>query len=229
MARKELTLEPRQVTGKKVAQLRRTGILPANVFGRHLESVSVQVETAELVKTLRASTKNEVIDLKIAGERAARPAIIQRLQRNPLNGSLLHADFYQVSLREKMKADVPITLTGTSDAVETYKGVLTQQIDTVQVEALPLDIPTHIEVDVSVLTDLDTSVHVGALVTPENVAILTSPEVVVVTISAPKVEEEIVAEEEAAAEAAAEEGPEAAAEEAPAATKAEGESEESSD
>lgn len=212
MARKELTLEPRQVTGKKVAQLRREGVVPGNVYGRHLESVSVQLPALELVKTIRASTKNEVIDLKVAGEKAARPAIIQHIQRNPLNGAILHADFYQVSLREKMRADVPITIVGSSEAVGTYNGVLTQQMDTLHVEALPLDIPTHIEVDITPLTELDTSLHVSDLTVPGNVAVLTAPDVVVVTVTAPaKVEEEEVVAPEAAEEAA---GVEAAAAEA---------------
>ena len=217
MARKELTLEPRQITGKKVAQLRRRGILPANIFGRHLESVTVQVETAELVKTLRSSSKNEVIDLNVKGERASRPAIIQHISRNALNGTPLHADFYQVSLREKMRADVPITLVGSSDAVATYNGVLTQQVDTVQIEALPLDIPPHFEVDISVLTELDSSIHVSSLTVPENVTVLTSPDVVVAHVSAPRVEEgpevEAAGEEEAEAEAAQEGGPAATTEE----------------
>jgi large subunit ribosomal protein L25 len=221
MARKELTLEPREVTGKKVAQLRRRGVLPANIFGRHLDSVTVQVETAELVKTIRASTKNEVIDLKIAGEKAARPAIIQHVSRNPLNGSLLHADFYQVSLREKMRADVPVVLTGSSEAVSTFNGVLTQQVDTIQVEALPLDIPAHFEVDVSAMKELDSSIHVGDLAVPANVTVLTAPDVVVAHIAAPRVEEELVPEEEAAPEAAAAEAPEAAAPSAEAEEKAE--------
>jgi large subunit ribosomal protein L25 len=212
MARKELTLELREVTGKKVAQLRRGGVLPGNIFGRHLDSVTVQVETAELLRLLRASTKNEVIDLKLPGEKATRPAIIQHISRDPLSGTPLHADFYQVSLREKMRADVPLTIVGSSEAVNTFNGVLTTPLDTVQVEALPLDIPTHLEVDISALTELDTSLHVSDLTVPENVTILTAQDVVVAQVAAPRVEEEIVAEEEAAAEAAAEEAPEAAAE-----------------
>jgi large subunit ribosomal protein L25 len=216
MARKELTLEPRRVTGKKVARLRREGVIPGNVFGRHLESVSVQVPTVELVKTLRASTKNEVIDLKLDGEAAARPAIIQHIQRNPLNGAILHADFYQVSLREKMRADVPLTIVGSSEAVGTYGGVLTQPLNTIQVEALPLDIPTHIEVDITPLVELDSSIHVSDLHVASNVTILTAAEVVVAHVAAPaKVEEEAVEEE--VLEAAAPETPVA---EAPAAAPA---------
>src|ERR1051325_2457771 len=112
MPRKELSVEPREITGKKVATLRRAGIIPANVFGHNLESVSVQVPVLELQRTLKASSVNEVIDLKVEGERAVRPMIINRIQRDPLTSAILHADFYQVSLREKMRADVPIVLPG---------------------------------------------------------------------------------------------------------------------
>ncbi len=216
MARKELTIDPREVTGKKVAQLRRKGILPANIFGRHLESVTVQVETAELMKTLRASTKNEVIDLKVSGEKAARPAIIQHITRHPLNDALLHADFYQVSLRERMRADVPLVIVGSSDAVATYNGVFTQQTDTLHIEALPLDIPPHIEVDISTLKELDSSIHVSDLTVPSNVTVLTGPEVVIAHVTAPRVEEAPTPEEAAAAAAAAEAAPAAAEGEGPA-------------
>lgn len=227
MARKELTLEPRQVIGKKVARLRRQGILPGNIFGHHLDSLAVQLPAAELLKTLRVSTKNEVIDLKLPGERAARPAIIQNVQRNPLNGSILHADFYQVSLREKIRVDVPLVLVGRSDAVSTYSGVLTQQTDTLHIEALPLDIPANIEVDVSALTELESSLHVSDLAVPGNLTVLTAPEVVIAHVAAPKIEAELAEEAEeaaAAAEVVAVEPGVAPKEEAPAGKEAEAES-----
>ncbi|HXH21839.1 MAG TPA: 50S ribosomal protein L25 [Dehalococcoidia bacterium] len=217
MARKELTLEPRTVTGKKVARLRRAGILPGNIFGRHLQSVAVQVETSALIKLLRASTKNEVIDLKLAGERTPRPAIVQHLSRDPLDGSPLHADFYQVSLREKMRADVPLVLVGSSEAVSTYNGVLTQQTDVLHIEALPLDIPAHIEVDISKLKELDSSIHVSDLNVPPTVTVLTPPDVVVAQVTAPRVEEVEEVEE------APEEAPEAVEEAAPSAEEKPGE------
>jgi large subunit ribosomal protein L25 len=211
MARKELMLEPRQVTGKKVVQLRRAGIVPANVFGRRLDSVTVQVDAVELLKTIRSSTKNEVIDLTVSGEKASRPGIIQHIQRNPLTGAILHADFYQVSLREKMRADVRLVLVGSSDAVVTFSGVLTQQTDTIHIEALPLDIPTHIEVDISALAELDSSIHVSDLPIPANVLVLTAGEVVVAHVASPAKAEEV--EEVAPTEAAAAAAQEAEAEE----------------
>src|SRR5262245_59306028 len=108
MARKELTLAPREVVGKKIRFLRREGILPANIYGHGIDSVTVQVEEEALLETLREAAANEVIDLRVTGERAARPAVIHHVQRHPLTDAILHTDFYQVSLREKMRAEVPL-------------------------------------------------------------------------------------------------------------------------
>lgn len=206
MARKELVVEPRQVTGKKVAALRRAGILPGNVFGKGIESESIQLETEVLEHTLKAAVANEVIDLRV-GKGAARPVVIHKVQRNPLNGSFLHADFYQVQLREKMRADVPLLLVGESEAVSTYNGVLLETLTSVQVEALPLDLPASIEVDISVITELEGAIHVSALSVPPTVTILTDPELMIVKVAAPRVEEE----EEAAEEEEGEEEPEESA------------------
>jgi large subunit ribosomal protein L25 len=205
------------VTGKKVATLRRAGVLPANVFGKGLESVSLQIDLEQLQTTLKTMTANEVIDLKIAGERAARPVIISKLQRHPYNGSWLHADFYQVSLRDKMKADVPITVIGSSEAIGTYNGVLVMGIETVSVEALPLDLPTHFEVDITPLVNLEDALHVRDIVVPADVVILTDPDVVVLKIASPRIglEEGEEAPEAAEAPAAEAEGEEPAAEAEP--------------
>ena len=211
MARKELKVDPREVLGKQVARLRRSGTVPANIYGHGLASIAVQLDAAAFQKTLRDTTANEVIDLKVGKERTSRPAVIHHVQRNPLTGDILHADFYQVSLREKIRTDVPIVLTGRSDAVSAYGGVLLQGIDTIHVEALPLDIPVHIEVDVSTLSELEASLHVRDLVLPQNVTVLTDPDVMVARVASPRV----TAEEAAAAEAPAEAAPEEAAAPAP--------------
>jgi large subunit ribosomal protein L25 len=187
MARKELSVEPREVTGKKVAQLRRTGFMPGNIYGRGLDSVSIQVSTSDLEKTVRASTANEVIDIKVAGERIARPVVIHKIQRNPLNSRYLHADFYQVSLREKMRADVPLVIVGNSIAIDTYNGVLVHATEILHIEALPLDIPTHIEVDISGLTELEATIHVRDLPIPANVTVVSDPDIAVVKIASPRV------------------------------------------
>ena len=185
MARKEISVEPRVVTGKKVATLRRAGILPGNLYGHGVDSVTLQLKTEDLQHTVRAIAANEVIDLKIAGERVA------------LDSSFLHADFYQVSLREKMRGEVPLVITGTSSAVETYNGVLMTPIEIIHIEALPLDFPATIEVDISGLNELEATIHVRDLIVPANVTVLSDPDIAVVKVASPRVSVE--GEEPAAA------------------------------
>ena len=207
----ELNVKPRTVLGKKVAQLRRSGATPANVYGHRIESTSVQADTAHLAHLLRTLGKNQIINLSVEGEGEARTVVIREIARNPLNGRVLHVDFFQVSMTEKMRADVPVVITGTSDAVATYQGVLMQLIDVIHVEALPGDIPAQFEVDVSVLTELEQSIHVRDLhLEGGKVDIHTDPDVVVVRVAAPRLAAE--EEEAAAAEGEAPAEGEAAAE-----------------
>ena len=213
MARRELDVKTREVVGKKVAQLRRQGYLPANVYGHGLDSVAVQVSSEDLEHTLKAAVANEVIDLKIDGERAARPVVIQKVQRHPLTSGVLHAEFYQVSLREKMRADVPLVVVGKSEGIDTYNGVLVHALEALHVEALPLDLPSRIEVDITPLRHLEDTIHIRDLVVPAGVAVLMDEDAVVVKVASPRVSGE-----------EGEEAPVVVAEEAPAAG-AEGETE----
>ena len=129
-----------------------------------------------------------------------------------LNDRVLHVDFYQVSLAEKMKADVPLVLIGKSPAVDDLGGILLQGLDSISVEALPADIPPHFEVDISSLTTFDSSVHVRDLVVDPKIHVLTDGDSVITSVAPPRKVAEVVAEEEEAAAAEAEKE-EAAAEE----------------
>jgi large subunit ribosomal protein L25 len=204
MADIELSVKPRRVLGKKVAALRRQGITPANVYGRNLESKAVEVETVVLTHLLRSAGRNVIIDLHIEGEDSPRPVMLRAVQREPATSKLLHVDFYQVSLTQKMRAEVPLILVGEPPAVAEFGGILLQSLDSITVEALPGDIPAHVEVDVTTLTQLDDAVHVRELpIDPTRVHIMTDAELVVAKVAAPRL---VAAEEaeEVAAEAAAE-------------------------
>jgi large subunit ribosomal protein L25 len=196
MADYKLAVKPRTVLGKKVAALRRGGITPGNVYGHRLESAAVQVETHEMQLLIRRLTKNAIVNLSVEGETGPRTVIIRKIERNPLNGKLVHIDFFQVSMTEKMKAQVPVVLSGSSPAVGTYGGVLLQTLEMIEVEALPTDIPTEFSVDVTVLAELEQSIHVRDLhLEGEGVQILTDPDLVVAKVASPR----LAAEEEAAA------------------------------
>jgi large subunit ribosomal protein L25 len=220
MADVQLSVAPRDVLGKKVAALRRQGLTPANVYGRNLESRAVQVETVALTHLLRSAGRNVILDLRIEGEDSPRPVMLRDVQRDPVTSRLLHVDFYQVSLTQKMRSEVPLILVGDAPAVAELGGILLQSLDNIMVEALPGDIPVHVEVDVSGLSRFDDAVHVRELpIDPTKVHVMTDAEIVVAKVAAPRLAAAEEAEEAAAAEAA----PAAAAEEAVA---AEGEKEE---
>lgn len=221
VVRTELNVARREVLGKKVRRLRRQGLTPANIFGRALDSLAVQVSSDDLRHVLHSAGRNEIVYLRLdSGE--PRPTFVRDIQRHPLSDVILHVDFLQISLKDKVKLEVPLHLVGLAPAVDRHGGILVHGLDRVTVEALPAEVPSVIEVDVSGLEEIDQALHVSDLPVPEGVTILTDPEQVVAKVSPPAVvrEEE---EEKEAAEAAAEA---AAAEEAGAAEEASGEAKE---
>ena len=214
----ELKVTPREVLGKKVSRLRREGVIPANVYGHALDSVAIQVPKEDLVHVMRTAGRNEIVYLRLDGEEP-RPTFLRQVQRNPVTDAILHADFYQISLKEKVRMEVAVSLVGTAPAEQTYGGTLLHSLDRISVEGLPTDIPSVIEVDVAGLEEIDAAIHVGELKVPEGITVLTDPERVVAKIAPPqveKVEEEVeaVAAEGEAAEAEAAEAAEEGGEEA---------------
>lgn len=218
-ARTELKVAPRAVLGKKVKALRREGFTPANIFGHHVESKAVQVPTEDLAHTLKKLKRNEIIYLRLDGEEA-RPAFVKHLQHNPVTDVVLHVDFLQISLKEKVRLEVPLHFTGLAPAIDRHGGVLVTALDHISVEALPTEVPSFIEVDVSGLEEIDQSLHVSDLKVPEDVTVLSDLELVIVKAAAPAIERAAAAEEaaeeaeKAEAAAAAAEAAEAPAEEA---------------
>lgn len=192
----ELTVAPRAVLGKNVAKLRRDGKTPANIYGHKVESKAVQADTHDLLHLMKAGSRNQIITLTVDGEGKPRNVMIRDVARDPVTHNVLHVDFYEVSMTEKMKAQVRVVLTGDSDAVATYQGILLQMIETIEVEALPADIPAQFDCDVSVLTQLEQSVHVRDLHIDESkITVMTDPDVVVARVASPR----LAAEEEAPA------------------------------
>jgi len=203
--------------GKKVKSLRRRGLTPANIYGHNVESQAIQVATEELKHVLKSAGRNDIVYLRLDGD-DARPTFVRDVQQHPVTDAIQHIDFLQISLREKVRADVPIHLTGLSPAVDTYGGILMHGLDHVTVEALPTEVPSFLEIDVSPLTEINQALHVSDLDLPDEVTLLTDPEQVVAKVAPPAVEpvEEVPEEEELEEGEAAPEGEEGAAPEQPA-------------
>jgi len=210
MEQVSLAAEKRDAMGKGVARkLRAAGKVPGIAYGRGADPVPVTVEERDLL-SLAKHGANVLIDLKIDGVDTDDDtlAILRELQRDPTTDRPLNADFQWISLTERITLAVPITIEGTPIGVEAG-GVLEQSLWELQVNVLPTAIPSSIPVSVAHL-DIGQSLHVRDLAVPEDVEVLTPGDEPLLTITAPKVEEEgvVAVREQEAAEVEAAEEPE---------------------
>jgi len=202
----ELKVANREILGKKVKHLRRQGITPVHVFGHGIQSLALQCDTKELERVLSQAGQTKLINLKLAKEKKRRTVVVREFDRDWRRGELVHVDFYQVRMEEKIRLEVPVVLVGESPALESKANMLDHELDTLTVECLPARIPSRIEVDVSSLAELDQTIRVKDVSLDKDIAVLNNPDLVVVKISLRPVEkvEEKVAEEVVEAEAKAE-------------------------
>ena len=186
----------RSVLGKRAKRLRWDGILPANVYGRGLESVAVQLPYRGAETIMTEHGLNSLIELDVEGEDTERPVVVRSVQRHPLTRELQHLDFYQVDLTRTMQAMVPITVTGEAPAVHTYQGVVITGADHVSVQALPADIPSHLEINVDGLEELDDQLTVADLDLPAGIEVMTETDIMLVRVQRPRKIEDAVEEAE---------------------------------
>lgn len=196
MNRDELKVSHRDVLGKKVRFLRREGLTPVNLYGPNIESLSLQVETSLLKRLIAKVGRNALIALKVDSARKPRMAMIRDLQRHPLTGELLHVGFFQVEMTRGVKAKVPLLFLGEAPAAMTSRATLIENLTSLDVEALPADLPRNIEVDLTVLEEINQAIHVRDIVVDEAVEVLNDPDQLVVKVMESKIEKLI--EEEAA-------------------------------
>jgi large subunit ribosomal protein L25 len=198
----ELKAEPRTLTGRHVKQLRADGYVPAVVYGSQVEPTAIQVEGRTLQKVLAKAGGNTLIALKI-GKREPVLALAREIQRDVIRHNILHVDFYGVVMTERISAEVPLVLTGEAPAIE-QGGILVHGLNTVEVQCLPADLPSALEVDLSSLAEFNDLVAVADLQVPSSVTILSDPDSVIARIEAPRIVEEEVEVVEEEVEVAAE-------------------------
>ena len=189
-----LQAESRSVLGKKVKRLRRDDLVPANVYGRGQESHAIQASMNEIRRVFSAVDRNAVVSMSIDGASDTIPVVLRDIQRHPVTRRLLHLDFYQVDLTRSIHSEARLLLIGDAEAV-TKGGTVVQSLEHLMLEALPNDMPSVIEVDISVLEDFGHSVLVRDLELPDGVIALTDEAVAVATALAPRVAEEDEEEE----------------------------------
>ena len=217
MKRYKLKVEKRKVLGKQVKKLRREGILPCNIYGKGIKSTAVQVPQADFDAVYKEAGETGLVDVELDGKLT--PVLIHNMQKD-FRGNVLHADYFQVNLKEKVKTMVPLQIIGEPKAVLDKVGLLMNILSEVEVEALPEELPENIEVNVEHLANINEQVTVADLKVPAGVTVLTEPEQVISKIGELVTKE---AQEEAATEAAAAEAAKAKAAPAEGAVPVEGE------
>ncbi|MDH4067990.1 MAG: 50S ribosomal protein L25 [Dehalococcoidia bacterium] len=202
----ELKVANRKILGKKVKHLRRQGITPVHVFGHGIESLALQCDARELERVLSQAGQTRLINLKLAKEKKPRTVVVREFDRDWRKGELVHVDFYQVKMEEKIRVEVPVVLLGEAPALKSKTNMLDHELGTFTVECLPARIPSSIEVDISSLAELDQAIRVKDITLDKDITVINNPDLVVAKISLRPVEkvEEKVVEEVVAAEAEAE-------------------------
>jgi len=199
-----LKVEKRKLLGRKVKQLRKEGILPASIYGKGVKSVSVQADLKAVVEVWRQAGETGLVELQVKGEKKPRLVLLKNPQYDPVTDQLIHIDFHQVKLTEKVSVAIPIEVVGEAPAVD-KGGILVTVLDEIEVEALPTDLPEKVVVDVSGLKEIDQAITAAELpIDREKVEVKVADDQVVVKVEPPTEEEE---EEKPSEEQAEEEKP----------------------
>ncbi len=196
----KLELEPRNLLGKKVRRLRREGISPVHLYGPGVDSRSLQCRTQRLIQVLSLAGGNTPITVSIQGESGDQLAFAREIQWDPKRDNILHVDLLVAAANRPVSAQVPVIFTGDSAGARSVSGTVVPVLRNVEVQALPLEMPAQIELDLTVLTEADGVIRVGDITLPGNATMVTDAEELVARIELPRVAVEEVAEGEPAAE-----------------------------
>lgn len=190
----ELTVQAREITGKKVRQLRNAGETPAVLYGHNIKPLNLSVSAADFNKIFDEAGETSLVTLTLAGKK--HNVLIHDFERDPLSGDILHVDFYEVKMDEKIKTKVQLKFVGESAAVKQENGILIHALSEVEVEALPQDLPKEILTDISSLAVFGDKIKISDLKVSSGVKILAQEEEIVATVVPPRSDKELADLEE---------------------------------
>jgi large subunit ribosomal protein L25 len=191
-----LVLEKREVFGKKVRAMRHRGIIPVHLYGPGIESRALQAPVGELTKALTLAGRNRPIQVRVKRERKSQLAFVREIQWDPLRSEILHVDFLQVDVTQRMRAEVPIELVGDAPALKEPRTSVVQNTFTIEVEALPSDIPERVEADLTMLTEVSSVIRAGDIALTTDASLISDADNVVARIEVARIEIPVVEEEE---------------------------------
>lgn len=185
-----LTVDKRDITGKKVSTLRKNGITPLHLYGNGIDPQSLQCDTVQLSKIISTAGTNIPVNIVVSGIDNDNLCFIREVQYHPVTDRLVHVDFFRVDIEKLVRAEVPILLEGMSPAVRSAGGTLLQPLQRVTVEALPLNVPSSLVLQAELLIDFETKLYVKDISIDESIQIINDSEELVASVVAPRVEKE---------------------------------------
>ena len=183
-----LSVNKREVTGKKVSELRSNGLTPIHMYGPEIESSPLQCDSKILDRVITDAGTNIPVTVNVDGGEQDNLCFIREVQYHPVTNKVLHVDFMKVQVGKSVRAQVPISVIGTSPAVRTMGGTLLQPLLTLTVEALPLEIPKMITLQAELLVDFETNFYVSDIEVDEGVNVINTASEMVASVVAPRVE-----------------------------------------
>jgi len=186
-----LKAEKRDVIGKQVKAMRRAGKLPAVIYGRRTDPINVSLDAHTASLVLGKLTSSSLVTIDLDGTEY--PALVREKQRDYIKNRLLHVDFLAVSLNESIRATVSLNFVGVSMAVKDFNAVLVQNLESLEVECLPTDLPESVDVDITALARPGDGIRVRDVKISDKVQILNDPDTMVAVATFAKVEEEVAA------------------------------------
>ncbi len=170
---------------------RQDGFIPAIVYGNNVDNIKVAVPKIDFMRLYREAGESNLIDLSIDGKSIK--TLINDIQHHVVNGQIQHIDFFKVNMKEKLHTAIPLSYIGESPAVVNLDGTLITTKDEVEVECLPSDLISEIEVDITVLDDFEKNLKISDIKVPAGIEILEDPELVIAHVQEPRSEEEMAA------------------------------------
>ncbi len=183
----KLKVEKREENGASAAELLRNGFIPAIVYGAHHAALSISISARAFEKVLREAGEATVVSLEGVG--SPLPTLIHEVDYDPITNNPRHVDFYAVTKGEKVEVPIPLIFVNESPAVEAGAN-LVKVLHEIEIEADPMNLPHTIEVDLSVLKEVDDQIRAGDLSLPTGVKLITEPDEVVALVQEVVVEKE---------------------------------------
>lgn len=191
----ELKAKIRQETGRQVKQLREQGLIPAVIYGNGIKSQNLVVEYNPFANVFKKSGASSLVDLSIDGGAPVK-VLVYEVTQDPLSDRWSHIDFYQVKMTEKLRTKIPLKFIGEAPAIKELGGMFVKGFDEIEVECLPSDLVSEIEVDISTLKTFTDTLHLKDLKLPKGIELVLKTNEVLAKVAAPRSEEELKALEE---------------------------------